>query len=215
MSNHPHLHCLHGNQTKSTTSNILHAPSAQHCLAQKIHIMNKMRRFTAIFIILLSSQINVRAATVQSWNSLWRLAGTCETNTGTLNAIWSARCALNMEGSPYFGDLHSLAQFWNVKVIPHRSSGLISYGSQQEPLYIEQEQWETPALLKEKQIWMEQLIYHIWTCVMLVLEACMLGETQQWELCGCGPLCHHHCTPHLTSCHPCHFLTVLILVMAL
>ena len=123
-----------------------------------------MRRFTAIFIILLSSQINVRAATVQSWNSLWRLAGTCETNTGTLNAIWSARCVHNMEGSPYFGDLHSLAQFWNVKVIPHRSSGSISYGSQQEPLYIEQEQWETPALLKEKQVWMEQLVYHIWMC---------------------------------------------------
>ena len=68
-----------------------------------------------------------------------------------------------------FGDLHSLAQFWAVKVIPRRSSGSVSSGSQQEPLYTEQEQQETPTSLKEKQDRVEQLTYRIWTYVVLVL----------------------------------------------
>ena len=66
LSKYLRFHRLHGNQAKSTTSNILRAPSVQHCLAQEIHIMNTMGRFTAIFIIPPGSRINVRAAAAQS-----------------------------------------------------------------------------------------------------------------------------------------------------
>ena len=69
----------------------------------------------------------------------------------------------------YIGNVHALAQFWNVKVVSRRSSGSISDGSELEPSYIEEEKRDqTPTSLKEKQVQMEQLVYRIWTYVALL-----------------------------------------------
>jgi hypothetical protein len=58
-------------------------------------------------------------------------------------------------------------QFWNVKVVCRRPTSLASLeGEAEEPAYVEEEQRETPASLKEKQVRMEQQVYRIWTWVL-------------------------------------------------
>ncbi len=52
------------------------------------------------------------------------------------------------------------AKYWHVKVVPNRSGSLTDTT---EPPYEEEERQESPASLKEKQIRMEQQVYHIWT----------------------------------------------------
>lgn len=42
-------------------------------------------------------------------------------------------------------------------------------GEPEEPGYVEEEQRETPASLKEKQVRMEQQVYRIWTYVNFVI----------------------------------------------
>ena len=52
------------------------------------------------------------------------------------------------------------AKFWNVKVAPHKSG---PFTETLELRYIEEEQLESPASLKEKQLKMEKQVNDIWT----------------------------------------------------
>lgn len=56
------------------------------------------------------------------------------------------------------------AQFWNVKIVSRRpNSPSVTGCDAPEPAYAEEEQRETHASLKDKQIKMEQQVYRIWT----------------------------------------------------
>src|ERR1700722_3803690 len=57
------------------------------------------------------------------------------------------------------------SQFWNVKVVSQRPTSISSVDDSDVPEVAEEEQHETPASLKEKQVAMEQQVYRIWTYV--------------------------------------------------
>lgn len=56
-----------------------------------------------------------------------------------------------------------VVQFWNVKVVSRRPNSSISGSDAAEPAFVEEEQRETHASLKDKQVRMEQQVYRIWT----------------------------------------------------
>jgi hypothetical protein len=58
-----------------------------------------------------------------------------------------------------------IPQFWNVKVVSQRPTSISSVDDSDVPEVAEEEQHETPASLKEKQVAMEQQVYRIWTYV--------------------------------------------------
>jgi len=63
-----------------------------------------------------------------------------------------------------YANLMVLLQFWNVKVVTRRpNSPLISGVDMDQPAYFEEEQRESHASLKDKQVKMEQQVYRIWT----------------------------------------------------
>lgn len=63
-------------------------------------------------------------------------------------------------------NLRDNVQFWNVKIVSRRSvSPALGQVPETDSTYVEEEQRESPASLKDKQIRMEQQVYRIWTCV--------------------------------------------------
>ncbi|KAF8074987.1 LIM domain-containing protein [Lyophyllum atratum] len=82
----------------------------------------------------------------------------------------------NMRDECWHPECYMINKFWNVKVVSRRPTSTAELeGEAQEPAYVEEEQRETPASLKEKQVRMEQQVYRIWT----VLAACISDMLRQ------------------------------------
>ncbi|TFK32780.1 LIM domain-containing protein [Crucibulum laeve] len=79
----------------------------------------------------------------------------------------------NQRDECWHPECYMINKFWNVKVVSRRptSSASIEGGENQEPAYVEEEQRETPASLKDKQIRMEQQVYRIWTVLSAFEES--------------------------------------------
>ncbi|PPQ88709.1 hypothetical protein CVT25_009473 [Psilocybe cyanescens] len=134
-------------QTKNTMSNILHAHFAPLSSAPKIHIMNMMGTYIAISIIRHASPPNARDAIF------------VEINRNMRDECWHPEC-------------YMINKFWNVKVSSRRpTSSMSADGDPDEPAYAEEEQRESPASLKDKQIRMEQQVYRIWTVLSAFEES--------------------------------------------
>lgn len=75
----------------------------------------------------------------------------------------------NMRDECWHPECYMINKFWNVKVVSRRPSSM--EGEPEEPPYVEEEQHETPASLKEKQVRMEQQVYRIWTVLSAFEES--------------------------------------------
>ncbi|KAF5383736.1 hypothetical protein D9615_003521 [Tricholomella constricta] len=78
----------------------------------------------------------------------------------------------NMRDECWHPECYMINKFWNVKVVSRRPTSTAELeGEPQEPAYVEEEQRETPASLKEKQVRMEQQVYRIWTVLSAFEES--------------------------------------------
>ncbi|KDR80504.1 hypothetical protein GALMADRAFT_240793 [Galerina marginata CBS 339.88] len=78
----------------------------------------------------------------------------------------------NMRDECWHPECYMINKFWNVKVSSRRPTSAISAeGDPDEPPYVEEEQRESPASLKDKQIRMEQQVYRIWTVLSAFEES--------------------------------------------
>ncbi|GLB41802.1 putative protein with zinc-binding domain present in Lin-11, Isl-1, Mec-3 [Lyophyllum shimeji] len=78
----------------------------------------------------------------------------------------------NMRDECWHPECYMINKFWNVKVVSRRpTSSADVEGENHEPAYVEEEQRETPASLKEKQVRMEQQVYRIWTVLSAFEES--------------------------------------------
>ncbi|KAF8909401.1 hypothetical protein CPB84DRAFT_1516605 [Gymnopilus junonius] len=78
----------------------------------------------------------------------------------------------NMKDECWHPECYMINKFWNVKVSSRRPTSAISAdGEPGEPAYVEEEQRETPASLKDKQLRMEQQVYRIWTVLSAFEES--------------------------------------------
>ncbi|RDB23715.1 Rho-type GTPase-activating protein 1 [Hypsizygus marmoreus] len=78
----------------------------------------------------------------------------------------------NMRDECWHPECYMINKFWNVKVVSRRPTSAASFeGEPEEPAYVEEEQRETPASLKEKQVRMEQQVYRIWTVLSAFEES--------------------------------------------
>ncbi|KAF8661306.1 hypothetical protein AX16_001404 [Volvariella volvacea WC 439] len=78
----------------------------------------------------------------------------------------------NMRDECWHPECYMINKFWNVKVVARRPTSSTSLeGELDVPAYVDQEQRETPASLKEKQLLMEQQVYRIWTVLSAFEES--------------------------------------------
>ncbi|KAG5652622.1 hypothetical protein H0H81_004351 [Sphagnurus paluster] len=78
----------------------------------------------------------------------------------------------NMRDECWHPECYMINKFWNVKVVSRRPTSSAELdGEAEEPAYVEEEQRETPASLKEKQVRMEQQVYRIWTVLSAFEES--------------------------------------------
>ncbi|KIM44940.1 hypothetical protein M413DRAFT_367036 [Hebeloma cylindrosporum] len=91
----------------------------------------------------------------------------------------------NMRDECWHPECYMINKFWNVKVSTRRPTSSVTPpgsadGEQKQlhiqqqsqlPAYMEEEQRETPASLKEKQVRMEQQVYRIWTVLSAFEES--------------------------------------------
>ncbi|KAF9462867.1 hypothetical protein BDZ94DRAFT_1309201 [Collybia nuda] len=78
----------------------------------------------------------------------------------------------NMKDECWHPECYMINKFWNVKVVSRRPTSSASLeGVGDDPPYMEEEQRETPASLKEKQARMEQQVYRIWTVLSAFEES--------------------------------------------
>ncbi|KAF9005924.1 hypothetical protein BDQ17DRAFT_1352402 [Cyathus striatus] len=78
----------------------------------------------------------------------------------------------NMRDECWHPECYMINKFWNVKVVSRRpTSAASTEGENQDPAYVEEEQRETPASLKDKQTRMEQQVYRIWTVLSAFEES--------------------------------------------
>lgn len=73
----------------------------------------------------------------------------------------------NQRDECWHPECYMIHKFWNVKVVPHSARN----ADTTEPPYAEEEQQESHASLKEKQIKMEQQVYRIWTVLSAFEES--------------------------------------------
>ncbi|KAK2463687.1 hypothetical protein APHAL10511_004438 [Amanita phalloides] len=82
-----------------------------------------------------------------------------EINRNSRDECWHPEC-------------YMINKFWNVKVYSRRPTSMISVDAEGEPpAYVPEEQRETPASLREKQVRMEQQVYRIWTVLSAFEES--------------------------------------------
>ncbi|KAM6496940.1 hypothetical protein JOM56_007413 [Amanita muscaria] len=82
-----------------------------------------------------------------------------EINRNSRDECWHPEC-------------YMINKFWNVKVYSRRPSSMfLIEGEVEQPTYISEEQRETPASLREKQVRMEQQVYRIWTVLSAFEES--------------------------------------------
>ncbi|KAF8631853.1 hypothetical protein AX15_002123 [Amanita polypyramis BW_CC] len=82
-----------------------------------------------------------------------------EINRNSRDECWHPEC-------------YMINKFWNVKVYSRRPTSMISVDEETEqPVYVSEEQRETPASLREKQVRMEQQVYRIWTVLSAFEES--------------------------------------------
>ncbi|KAG7093922.1 hypothetical protein E1B28_007558 [Marasmius oreades] len=77
----------------------------------------------------------------------------------------------NQRDECWHPECYMINKFWNVKVVSRRPTSIDAGDQEGEPPYAEEEQKETPASLKEKQIRMEQQVYRIWTVLSAFEES--------------------------------------------
>ncbi|KAF8892087.1 hypothetical protein BD779DRAFT_1510773 [Infundibulicybe gibba] len=78
----------------------------------------------------------------------------------------------NMRDECWHPECYMINKFWNVKVVSRRPTSSASLeGEPEEPAYVEEEQRESPASLKDKQVRMEQQVYRIWTVLSAFEES--------------------------------------------
>ncbi|PFH51895.1 hypothetical protein AMATHDRAFT_58104 [Amanita thiersii Skay4041] len=82
-----------------------------------------------------------------------------EINRNSRDECWHPEC-------------YMINKFWNVKVYSRRPTSTASAdGEVEQPVYLLEEQRETPISLREKQVRMEQQVYRIWTVLSAFEES--------------------------------------------
>ncbi|KII87444.1 hypothetical protein PLICRDRAFT_113200 [Plicaturopsis crispa FD-325 SS-3] len=78
----------------------------------------------------------------------------------------------NMRDECWHPECYMINKFWNVKIVSRRSvSPALGQVPETDSTYVEEEQRESPASLKDKQIRMEQQVYRIWTVLSAFEES--------------------------------------------